>query len=270
MPMVDPESSPAFGPDGTLYIASGLPLEHRPGTGAAVYALRSETDDDLTAKGLDRVIWKTPMPHGMVSPITLADDLVIAGGGRTYWGFSVLDGQYGRALEGAVVALDRKTGKLRWTVKTQDSVWAPIAVNGGKAICSAGGQQEYSIAEPPKGELLAMDLGSGRVLWRQRIGEGTPVLGGPVVTTERVYVLAADETLAVLDADSGRIIEHHRLNRPEGPEPEHMCVSGPLLAQGFLYAATQTGGLRCFTGATSERKGAPERCPPLPRGKETE
>ena len=116
-----------------------------------------------------------------------------------------------------------------------------------------GGHREYSIAEPPKGELLAMDLRSGRVLWRQKISEGTPVLGGPVVTGQRVYVLAADETLAVLDADSGKIIEQHRLNRPQGPEPGRMCVSGPLLARGLLYAATQTGGLRCLGGRREAR-----------------
>lgn len=254
MAMVDPESSPAFGSDGTLYIAAGLPLEHKSGTGAAIYALRTETDDRLKAKGLDRVIWKTPTPHGMVSPITLTNDLVIAGGGRNYWGFSVLDGQYGRPLEGSVVALERKTGKLRWTIKTQDSVWAAIAVSSGKAICSTGGQKAYSLAEPPKGEVLALDLRNGHVLWRQQIGKGTPVLGGPVVTEQRVTVLAADETLAVLDADTGRVVEQRSLGSAQEPATDQMCTAGPLLVKGRLYVATQTGGLRCFAGTTPGHK----------------
>jgi len=262
MPLVDPESSPAFGPDGTLYIASGLPLENKPGTGAAVYALRTETDHELEAQRLGRVIWKTPTPLGMVSPITLADNLVIVGGGRNYWGFSVLDGQYGRPLEGAVVALDRQTGHVRWKIKTPDSVWAPIAAGGGRAICSAGGHNEYSIADPPKGELLAVELRSGRVLWRQKISKGTPVLAGPVLTDSRVYVLAADEMLAVLDANSGQLIEEHRLSSHDRPAVEQMCVAGPLLVGGHLYVATQAGGLRCYAGSAQAPGSAEASCGP--------
>ena len=223
-----------------------MSLERKPGTGAAVYALRTETDAELKAAGLDRVIWKTPAPYGMVSPITLADGLVIAGGGRNYWGFSVLDGQDGRSLEGAVVALDRKTGKVRWTVKTEDSVWGPIAVSGGKAICSVGGQKDCSITDPPKGNVLAIDLKSGCVLWRRKVSKGVPVLGGPVFTGKLAYVLAADETLALIDADTGRITEQHSLKSLEGPVVKQRCASGPLLVNGLLYVATQSGGLRCF------------------------
>src|SRR5688572_14637744 len=41
-PIADPESSPAIGPDGTVYIGSGF-------QGNAVVALRSETDEQLKA-----------------------------------------------------------------------------------------------------------------------------------------------------------------------------------------------------------------------------
>ena len=43
MDVVDPESSPAFGPDGTLYIGSGLPLEHKP---AALWFYRKVCEPD--------------------------------------------------------------------------------------------------------------------------------------------------------------------------------------------------------------------------------
>ena len=43
----DPESSPAIGDDGTVYIGSGF-------NGNAVVALRSETDEELKARNLDR------------------------------------------------------------------------------------------------------------------------------------------------------------------------------------------------------------------------
>ena len=115
---------------------------------------------------------------------------------------------------------------------------------------------ENVLSNRRKAELLALDLRSGRVLWRQAIGGGSPVLGGPVFTGERVYALAADETLTILDADRGRIIEQHRLGAPETPAANDMCASGPLLVKGRLYVATQTGGLRCFGGKVPQAKSA--------------
>ena len=47
--VADPESSPAIGPDGTVYIGSGF-------NGSAVVALRSESDERLRAAGLDRLL----------------------------------------------------------------------------------------------------------------------------------------------------------------------------------------------------------------------
>jgi len=242
--VVDPESSPAIGADGTVYVGSGLPLEDQEGTGAAVYALRSESDEALKAAGRERVLWKTPTPYGAVGPVTLAGDLVLVGCGRSYWGFAVLDTEV--PLAGAVVALDRKTGAVRWTAETRDTVGAAIAVAGGRAFCPVGGHPEYSMAEEPKGELVALDLSDGKPLWRWTPAGGAPVLAPPAVAGSAVYAVASDGMLAVLDAGDGRVAETVWLNAQGEAGEGFLSTSGPTVAGGRLYVGSETGGLRCY------------------------
>ena len=245
--LVDPESSPAFAPDGTLYIGSGLPLEDKPGTGAAVYALRTATDDELKAKGLPRVIWRAETPWGATGPITLTDDLALVGCGRSWWGFAVLDGEYDQPLAGAVVAIDRASGKVRWKVDTADSVTAAVAVADGKAVCPVGGHPKYSMTDPPKGELLALDLKDGKKLWSAKVSQTQPILAAPAVAGKYVYAVAADGTLAVLNLADGTVVEKHIVNSDAEPAAESMCTSAPLIVGSKLYVGSETGGLRCFS-----------------------
>ena len=71
--VADPESSPAIANDGSVYIGSGF-------NGNAVVAFRSESDDELKAKNLPRLIWKTQAPYPITGPVTLVDDYVVVGG----------------------------------------------------------------------------------------------------------------------------------------------------------------------------------------------
>ena len=74
-PVNDPESSPAIDENGIVYIGSGC-------NGQAVVALRSDTDEKLHEKKLNRVVWKTGVGEPMLAPITLAGQMVIAAGGN--------------------------------------------------------------------------------------------------------------------------------------------------------------------------------------------
>ena len=51
--------------------------------GNAVVAMRGGSEEELKAKNLPRVLWKTPVAHPMTGAITLSGDLVIAGGGNS-------------------------------------------------------------------------------------------------------------------------------------------------------------------------------------------
>ncbi|MGA2499990.1 MAG: PQQ-binding-like beta-propeller repeat protein, partial [Tepidisphaeraceae bacterium] len=214
----DPESSPIFGPDGTVYVGSGF-------NGQAVVALRSEPD----AK--ERLIWRTPSPYPMTGAITLADDLVIAGGGNC---------DYVNAdpkPAGVVMALDAKTGQKRWEKPMPDSVLGSITAIGGKLICPLR-----------NGEVVVLKQSDGLVLWRQSVNADTPILAGAAVAGDYIYAVSRDGTLAVLKLSDGTVIEKLFLNDPKNPGKRGLSLSSPTIASGVLFVGSETGGMRAFSG----------------------
>jgi outer membrane protein assembly factor BamB len=224
--VADPESSPAI-KDGIVYIGSGF-------NGNAVVALRAEADDELKKRGADRLLWRTPTPYPATGAITLVDDLAIVGCGNGDYVFA--DPQ----PDGAVIALDCKTGKERWKVRMPDGVLGKVAVFGGTAIVPVR-----------NGEVLALDLAATpvpTVRWRQRVSGDKAILAGAAFTGKHVYAVSQDGYLAVLDAADGKILERHYLNAKDKPGEMGLSVSSPTVAGGRVYVGSETGGLRCFAG----------------------
>lgn len=223
----DPESSPVID-RGMAYIGSGI-------HGNAVYALRTESSAELAAQGLERLAWRTPTPLPATGDVTLSDELALVGVGNSDYVFTASD------PAGAVLALDRITGQIRWQLALPDSVLGRIAVVGNRAIVPVR-----------NGEVLALDLspsaGDKRVVWRQRISGERAILAGPAFTGTHVYAVSQDGSLAVLDAQDGRILERVSLNAPGRPGDQGLSVSSPTIAGGRLYVGSETGGLRCFAG----------------------
>jgi len=220
----DPESSPVIA-DGVVYIGSGF-------NGKAVLALRSESDGELRARQLSRIVWQTPTPHPATGAVTLADDLVLVGCGNGDYVFA------DPHPDGVVMALDCRTGQVRWQVKMPDAVLGKIAVHGGRAIVPVR-----------NGEVVALDLAdSGRVLWRARVRGNKAILAGPAFTGSYVYAVSQDGCLAVLDAKDGKLLERHELNAPGKPGEMGLSLSSPLVALGRVYVGSETGGLRSFAG----------------------
>lgn len=219
-PVIDPESSPAIAEDGTVFIGSGI-------GGNAIVALRSEPDAELLDQS--RLVWQTPAPYPVTGPITIAGNLILAAAGR---GDLVR-----RSSEpaGAVLALDRQTGRVVWQTELDDAVLGGLAAGDGLAICPVR-----------NGELVALDLRDGRVVWRQRFAGNAPLLSSPVLAGGRVYAVSGDGVLAVLEARDGRIIEKHLLNSAESPGRQALSLSSPLVAGGRVFVGSETGGLRCF------------------------
>ena len=78
--------------------------------GNAVVALRlHETDEELRSTGRSREIWRTTTPHPATGAVTLTDDLVLVGCGNGDYVFQAPE------PAGAVMALDRETGDVKWT-----------------------------------------------------------------------------------------------------------------------------------------------------------
>lgn len=226
--VADPESSPAIADDGTVYIGSGF-------NGNAIVALRSETDDVLKQKNLPRELWKTPAKFPITGPVTLVDDLVIVGGGN---GDFVYEDP---KPAGVVMALDRKTGAVKWEIKTEAAVLGRIVARNGKLFCPVR-----------NGQVVALNLADGQVLWRQSVSGKSPVLAGVALSADgnTVFAVSKDGYLALLNAANGNIIEKHTLNDPKKPAEKGLTLSTPTLHNDHLYVGSETGGLKAFEPAS--------------------
>jgi len=220
--VADPESSPAVR-DGVLYIGSGF-------NGNAVVALRTGTDAELQQRGEARLLWKTPTTHPITGAITLVGDLVVAGGGNGDFVFR------DPHPAGAVLALDRRTGRVRWQTDLPDAVLGAVAA-GASLICPVA-----------NGEVVALKPEDGTRLWSVRISGNAPVLAAPALAGQEIFAVSQDGYLARIGAERGEIRERHYLNAADRPGAQGLSISSPLVVNGRLYVGSETGGLISFIG----------------------
>jgi len=191
----------------------------------------SETDEQLKSAKLNREIWKTPTPFPATGAITLAGDTVLVGCGNGDYVFQAPN------PAGAVMALDRKTGKVRWKQTMSDGVLGPIAVFDKTAIVPVR-----------SGEIAALDLGAkdaeSRILWTTAARKGSRVLAGAAYTGSHAYVVTHDGYLIVMDAKTGKALEEIYVNAEPGEMG--MSIASPMVVGGRVYVGSETGGLRCY------------------------
>ncbi|MCH5375297.1 MAG: PQQ-like beta-propeller repeat protein, partial [Planctomycetes bacterium] len=200
--------------------------------GNAVVALRTAGDDRLQEQGLERLVWQTPTPYPAVGAVTLVDDLVLIGCGNANYTYMAAD------PKGAVLALDRATGAVRWQVELSNSVLGPIASRNGRAVCAV-----------LDGHIVMFDLREqGRKLWQKRPRDRSLLKAGVALTDDCVYAATHDGHLLVLDAADGDVLEQYDLNTADDPGRWGLSTSSPFLIGGRLYVGSETGGLRCFVG----------------------
>ena len=219
----DPESAPVIDDAGMVYIGSGF-------NGTAVVALRSETNEELKAKGLERVAWKTPVAYPVTGPLSLVGDLVIAGGGNSDMVHS------NRNAKGQVMALEKKTGKVVWQVTTEDSILGAMACRDNVTLCPSR-----------TGEILAVSLKDGAILWRTRISGNSPCVAGCAFTDKLIYAVSSDGYLAILEPKTGKILEKVFVNDKAKPG-SGLTMCAPQVFDGRVLIGTETGGLRCYAG----------------------
>lgn len=149
---------------------------------------------------------------------------------------------------GTVAAYDRFTGKRRWRTRIEAAdegfgfgfgtkrddafVTAGVAVGEGVAVVGTS-----------NGEAIALDVATGRVLWRVGISseaEGRPAVGGGLV-----YIMAVDGRLVALDLVSGQERWNH-----DGQVPVLTLRGGGTLtyADGVVYAPFANGKLVALDG----------------------
>jgi outer membrane protein assembly factor BamB len=96
----------------------------------------------------------------------------------------------------------------------------------------------------PTGWIFAIDATSGALRWRhrttdygRRAGNWAPVMAELVSEQRRIYALAMDDVLHVLDTASGK--EIYRLTLPERVRPSVLPIPG----HGLAFAAAQGDAL---------------------------
>lgn len=217
----DPESSPVVDVDGMVYIGSGF-------NGQAVLALRSESDESLKAKGLERIAWRAPLACPVTSAIAISGDYIIAGAGN---GDVVHSNDNPMGL---VVALDRKTGKQRWLAQFDDAVLGGVAIRDGKLMVPIR-----------TGQVACVSLDKGEILWKTSISGKAPVLASCAFTPQRVYAVSSDGYLAVLNPTDGKLVEKIYLN-DQGKPGTGLSMSPPQVIDGRVIVGSETGGLQCL------------------------
>lgn len=189
-------------------------------------------------------VWSAPIGQGNTRRLRLSADPVVA--------------------DGRVVTMDTlsdvrahsTSGSLLWSRNlTPPTETAGEATGGGLAI---GGRRLF--VTTGWGELHALDLATGAVLWTQRL-DANPATA-PTVDGDIVYVVSRDSRGWAVDVETGRV-----LWQIEGADPSAGTVSGaaPAIAgdtvifgysSGEVIAALKRGGVRLWsTSVTGQRRG---------------
>jgi outer membrane protein assembly factor BamB len=109
---------------------------------------------------------------------------------------------------GVVNAFDTKSGDNLWTVETapadheEDTMGGGIGVDGDTVYATTG-----------FGEVLALSVKDGKVLWRHSLMN--PIHAAPTIADGRVYAVTIDNELSALDARTGEVLwTHHGISEP--------------------------------------------------------
>jgi outer membrane protein assembly factor BamB len=185
-----------------------------------LYALDAATGRTRWHRRSDRCGWASPAVDGGMVFVALI--------GRN------CDSQVPGA-DGVVVALDARTGELRWRRRIGPVESSPL-VAGGSVFVGDWEGGIYSLAER-----------TGRVRWRFQATD--KVKGSVALSAGRVFIGDYGGNLYALDARSGRLIwqasAQSRLFRSTGA-----FYSTPALAYGRVYLGSTDGKVYSF-GATS-------------------
>ena len=173
-------------------------------------------------------------------------------------------------MSDAVVALDLSTGRIRWQhqvlggdawnvaciTKTSDSCPDEDAPDfdfgAGAVLAKSNSGRDLVLAGQKSGWVYAFDPADGAMVWKQRLGRGSPSGGvhfGIAADAGRLFVPMSDrfampgpETfparpgLYALDVGTGKPIW-------EAPDRVNLCTTDPGCLAGYGGAVTVTGGL---------------------------
>jgi outer membrane protein assembly factor BamB len=139
-------------------------------------------------------------------------------------------------LDGEVVALHARTGRVRWRRTIGPSETSPLVAYGKVYVGDW------------RGDVWALDAKTGRTAWRYRTGG--QVKGALALSGRRLYVGSYDHHLYALRAGTGALI--WRASSQERFGGRGTFYSTPAAAYGRIYIGSTDGKVYSF-GATSGR-----------------
>jgi outer membrane protein assembly factor BamB len=138
---------------------------------------------------------------------------------------------------GKVYALDKHTGRIRWSFQTGDKVKGGVALSGNRLFVGS-----YD------GHVYALNARTGHLIWRasaqQRLGGHGTFYSTPAVAYGRVYIGSTDGKMYSFGATSGRLRWSHGTGG--------YVYSSPAVWNRRVYAGSYDHNFYCFDAATGD------------------
>ena len=183
-----------------------------------------------TRSGLDGEVVALEVGNGKprwITKIGPTESSPLVANGRVYVG----------DWRGKVYALDKHTGRIRWSFQTGDKVKGGVALSGSRLFVGS-----YD------GHVYALNAHTGRLIWR---ASGQPRLGGsgtfystPAVAYGRVYIGSTDGKMYSFGATSGKLRWSHGTGG--------YVYSSPAVWNRRVYAGSYDHTFYCFDAATGD------------------
>jgi outer membrane protein assembly factor BamB len=149
--------------------------------------------------------------------------------GHDDMGLAAMNGEYSK-LKLPMTILPGSLGGVIAPMSTDGKyVFAPV-VNSSLTINS---QTEKSEGGPGNGELVAVDLATGKIKWKKTLA--SPAFGSTTVVNDLVFVTTYDGNVSAFDASNGSIVWREKL--PASTNSGVMVSGNTLIAPAGVAAA---------------------------------
>jgi len=242
----DPDPQPA--PDRPANVAAGISLPGQ--VSNADWGQRggnaSHTGVHGALSAQPALVWAVDIGAGSGKRSRITAAPVVAGG-RVF------------AMDGASQVTAVSVGGERlWSASVKADFDKGGALSGGSL--AADGARAYAVTG--YGEVVALDAGTGAVIWRQRLGAAAS--GAPLLADGRVYVAGNDGTAWAIDAGTGRVVwtavgagnvQGLHFDGGAAPVAAGSLVVFPFASGAMVAVETSTGQPVWTAYATGERLG---------------
>lgn len=179
----------------------------------AGWVLTSTTEGDLLALHAadGRVLWRSPVGAALAVLPSAFDERI----------YAALQNRH-------VVAVDRETGAVAWSLDLDQEVTGLLAVEN-QLLLGTRANRLHSVS-PDR----------GRIRWSQRVG--ADVIGAPTADESNIYFVAFDNVLRALNRGNGNLRWNRNLpSRPSG---------GPLRVNDVVLVPFSTNDIGAYLAAT--------------------